>query len=146
MQTRVGVGRARKWADRIGNGLGPDDLFISADTDEVWIHIQMKKANKQVLTNIVCKKCFYQAKVRSLPCLLGTQSLIDSLKLLRLTDVTLACEDVRVKSTFSRNLSGDVKDRPPQAAVVPTCFKGKKISRFVIHYYVILMQQAYLQG
>ena len=94
LQTRVGVERARKWADRIGNGLGPDDLFISADTDEVWIHIQMKKANKQVLTNIVCKICFYQAKVRSLPCLLGTQSLIDSLKLLRLTDVTLACEDV----------------------------------------------------
>ena len=47
---------------------------------------------------------------------------------------------------LERKLSGDVKDRPPQAAVVPTCFKGKNISLFVIRYYVILMQQADLQG
>jgi len=43
MQTRVGVERARKWADRIGNGLGPDDLFISADTDEVMSRIALHK-------------------------------------------------------------------------------------------------------
>ena len=42
LQTSAGVHRARTWADTVEDRLGPDDLFISADTDEVWKCIAMK--------------------------------------------------------------------------------------------------------
>jgi len=42
-QTSAGVHRARTWADTVEDRLGPDDLFISADTDEVMSRIALHK-------------------------------------------------------------------------------------------------------
>jgi len=42
-QTSAGVQRARTWADTVEVRIGPDDLFISADTDEVMSRIALHK-------------------------------------------------------------------------------------------------------